>query len=127
MTIAFTCVLIATIMPLIWANIAKLPMMKAKNYDNKAPRLQMESLQGAAQRANWAQQNAFEALPGFAAAVIIAALAQAPQTTVDILAVVFIVCRLAFGIFYIKNWDIARSSAWVIAFFAMLGIYISAF
>lgn len=127
MTIAFTCVLIATIMPLIWANVAKFPMMKAKNYDNKAPRLQMAELEGAALRANWAQQNAFEALPGFAAAVIIAALAQAPQSTVDSLAVVFTLFRFGFGICYIKNWDIARSTSWVIAFFAMIGIYIAAY
>lgn len=74
MTTAYWCVLAATILPLLWVVIAK---AGAQDCDNAAPRAFLEKQVGVRQRATWAQQNAFEALPGFAAGTIIAHLAGA--------------------------------------------------
>lgn len=74
MTLAYTCVLIAIIMPLVWAMYCKTPHFKANDYDNNSPRPMLDKLEGRYQRANWAQQNSYESLPPFLAAVIIAHL-----------------------------------------------------
>src|SRR5690606_20556103 len=91
MSIAYGCVLIAIILPFIWAGVAKSQYMKSKNYDNHNPRLLLDQLQGPQQRANWAQQNAFEALPGFIGAVVIAQLAGVSVDLINSLAVIFII------------------------------------
>ena len=72
MTIAFICVLIAIILPQIWAALAKKPLIKEGSYDNNASRVQLAALQGPPQRAKWAEQNSYETLPAFIAAVLIA-------------------------------------------------------
>jgi len=107
--------------------VAKNGLFKSGQYDNSSPRIQMEALSGAAQRANWAQQNAYEALPGFIAGVIIASLGNADQLTIDILAVVHVVARIVYGVLYIKDLATARSMSWAVAFFAMIGLFIAAF
>ena len=126
MTIAFGCVLIAIILPYIWAGFAKTPFMKSKNYDNNNPRILLEKLDGQYQRANWAQQNAFESLPGFIAAVIIAHIAGVAQNTIDILAVIFILARIAHGICYIKDAATARSTVWSIGLLCVIGLFVAA-
>ena len=127
MTIAYFCVLIAVVLPLVWAGAAKKGLVKSRQYDNNAPRLQLENLDGAAQRANWAQQNAYEALPGFIAAVIIAHLANAEQITIDSLAVVHVLARALHGICYIKDLATARSAVWTLGFVATIGLFVAAF
>lgn len=127
MTIAFTCVLIAIILPQIWAVIAKKNLIKSGVYDNNASRPQLAALEGVAQRAKWAEQNTYETLPAFIAAVIIAYLAGASQVAIDILAVVHVVARLLFGICYLKDWASARSLIWVVGFLAIIGLFVAAF
>ena len=100
MTLAYTCVLIAIIMPLVWAMYCKTPHFKANDYDNNSPRPMLDKLEGRYQRANWAQQNSFEILPGYVAAVIVAHWAGANQTILDGLAVTFIISRVLFAICY---------------------------
>jgi uncharacterized MAPEG superfamily protein len=127
MTIAFICVLIAIILPQIWAAVAKSQLVKSKQYDNSASRLQLENLTGPQQRAKWAEQNSYEALPGFIAAVIIAHLAGAEQATMDMLAVVHVVARLAYGVCYIRDLPSLRSLVWVVGFGAMVGLFVAGF
>ena len=74
MTFAYWSVLLAALLPLIWAGIAK---TGADGYDNHKPRVFLEKLRGRSQRANWAQTNAYEAFPPYAAAVIIASAVSA--------------------------------------------------
>ncbi|MAT52612.1 MAG: hypothetical protein CMK32_15645 [Porticoccaceae bacterium] len=126
MTPAYTCVLIAVILPFIWAAIAKRPFFKAQNYDNNAPRQLLETLEGAYKRANWAQQNAFEALPGFIGGVVIAQLAGVAPAMINTLAVIFIVARIAHGILYIKDMATARSLAWTVGIICVIGLYVAA-
>lgn len=127
MTIAFICVLMAIILPQIWAALAKKPLIKDGTYDNNASRPQLAALQGPSQRAKWAEQNSYETLPAFIAAVIIAHLAGASQGIVDLLAVVYVITRLLYGICYIKDWATPRSLVWMVSFLAIIGLFVAAF
>jgi len=123
MTIAYWCVVLIAFLPVIWAGVAK---FGAPQYDNESPRDSLESLTGWARRANWAQLNSYEAFPSFAAGVIIAHLTATEQSTIDIIAVVFLVCRIAHGVVYIANLPTIRSLVWSTGFLATVGLYIAA-
>jgi uncharacterized MAPEG superfamily protein len=124
MTIAYWCVLAAIFMPIVWAGVAK---TGAKGYDNARPREFLAKLEGRAARANYAQANSYEAFPPFAAGVVIAHVTGgADQSTIDALAVVFIVARIAYGICYIADKSTLRSLVWLVGFGATVGLYFAA-
>lgn len=120
MTIAYSCVFTAFILPYLWIIVAK---VKAPGMNNKAPRAALAKLEGWKQRANWAHQNAFEAFAPFAVAVIIAQQLQVEQWTIDKLALIFITCRILHGIFYIANWSTLRSLVWFIGFGCVIALF----
>ncbi|MBL8224437.1 MAG: MAPEG family protein [Chromatiales bacterium] len=124
MTIAYWCVLVAIFLPIVWAGVAK---TGAKGYDNARPREFLAKLEGRAARANYAQANSYEAFPPFAAGVVIAHVTGgAAQSTIDLLAVVFIVARIAYGLCYIADRSTARSLVWLVGFGATVGLYFAA-
>ena len=113
------CVLVAALMPIICAGIAKggtfsKPASEG-GYDNNAPREWLSRQQGWRQRANWAQSNCFEALPFFIGAVLIAQQAGASQVRVDVLAVSFILLRCAYIACYLADKPLTRSVVFVAA------------
>jgi uncharacterized MAPEG superfamily protein len=81
-------------------------------------------LEGMPKRANWAQQNAYEAFPPFAAAVIVAHLTGSAQATVDMLAGVFIVVRILHGVFYITDKATLRTLAWLVGFGISVALFL---
>ena len=119
MTIAYWCVLIAIIMPYVWVGISK----RRRSYDNATPRKGVNELPGSKQRAYWAHENAIEAFAPFAAAVIIAQVRNAPQDTIDVLAIVFTVARVAYGLTYILDRSTLRSLVWFIGFGAVVALF----
>lgn len=123
MVIAYCCVLIAVILPLIFAGYAK---FSTKGYDNSQPREFLEKLQGKAKRAHYAQLNSFEAFAPFAAAVIIAHLAGVNPSRIVILAVLFVVFRILYGVCYIADKSSLRSTFWFGGFFCVVTLFISA-
>jgi uncharacterized MAPEG superfamily protein len=123
MAVAYSCLLIAAFMPLIFAAYAK---FSSKGYDNSAPREFLEKLRGKSKRAHYAQLNSFEAFPVFAAAVIVAHLAGVMQSRITVLAVLFVVFRVLYGICYIADKHSLRSTVWFCAFFCVVGLFISA-
>jgi uncharacterized MAPEG superfamily protein len=126
MTIAFLCVFIASFLPIFWAGYAKMSSGFSMK-DNASPRTFMESLKGKAQRANWAQANAWEAFAPFAAAVIIANICQANPQRIDLYAGTFIIARILHGIFYIADLARMRSVVWMIGIAATIGLYYLAY
>ena len=74
-----------------------------------------------------AQANTFEALPFFFAAVVIAHQLQAAQTRLDILALMFIVLRMAYIMMYVANWASARSLVWALALLVNVAILFAGF
>ena len=122
MTIAFWCVLIAGCMPLVAVGIAKWD----KRYDNNAPRDWLARQEGAKKRAYAAHLNSFEAFPFFAAAVVIASIAQAPTSIIDGLAVLFIMARIIYIWCYITDKASMRSLVWMVGFGATVALFITA-
>jgi uncharacterized MAPEG superfamily protein len=123
MTIAFWCVLIAALMPYAFTGAAK---FSGGRYNNYKPREWLDKLEGWQKRAHWVQLNSFEAFPPFAAAVIIAQLAQAPQATIDGLAIAFIALRLLYGLCYIFNKATLRTLVWTAAFGCVVAMFVVA-
>ena len=130
-TIAYWCVLIAALLPIVCAGIAKSGMMRTApakgGYDNSDPRAWLARQTDWRGRANAAQANTFEAIPFFFAAVIIAHQLQASQFLLDILAVLFVALRILYIALYVGNRANARSIVWALAFFINIGILFSGF
>lgn len=122
MTVAYWCVLIAGVMPLIAIGIAK---AGGERYNNRHPRVWLDKQQGYRARAAAAELNSFEAFPFFAAAVIIAQLTNAPQGRLDILAVAFVLARIAYLVCYLADWHWARSLVWFAGYAACIAIFLS--
>nr|MBK7066366.1 MAPEG family protein [Deltaproteobacteria bacterium] len=109
MTTAYWCVLIAGLLPYLAATVAKAGV----KFDNNNPRDWLAKQEGWRRRANAAQSNGFEALPFFAAAVIVAHLAHAPQGRIDTLALGFIAARVAHFAAYLADVAPLRSLVWM--------------
>jgi uncharacterized MAPEG superfamily protein len=118
-TVAYACVLVAALLPIICAGIAKWGLMgkprREGGYDNHNPRVWLSRQTDWRARANAAQANSFEALPFFIGAVIIAHQMQATQMRVDILAFLFIFTRIIYIFMYVADLATWRSVAWTVA------------
>lgn len=118
MTTAELCILIACLLPIVCAWIAKQKGFgkprREGGFDNHYPRQWLANLQGLPARAHAAQMNSFEALPLFIAGVLVAERMQAAQGTIDALAVAFIAARLAYIGAYLADRANLRSLLWVL-------------
>ena len=125
-TLAYWCVLVAALLPIACAGIAKSGMFgksrEQGGYDNANPRVWLSRQTDWRARANAAQANRFEALPLFLGAVIIAHQLGAHQGRLDILAFLFVVLRMVYIMMYIADMAALRSVIWALAFAANLGI-----
>ena len=129
MTIAFWCVLAAILLPYICFGIARnrgRGLQGERLRDNRNPREFPNLIEGLAKRAWDAQLNSFESLPGFAAAVMIAHLAQAPQGQIDVLALAWVLLRLAYVTFYLTDRSTLRSSVQFASLACVLGLFVVA-
>jgi uncharacterized MAPEG superfamily protein len=130
-TIAHWCVLAMALLPVVCAGIAKSGMMRippeAGGYDNADPRSWLQRQTTWRARATNAQANTFEALPFFFAAVIIAHQLQASQGYVDLLAMAFVVFRLAYVAAYVADKANLRSIVWALALLANVALLFAGF
>jgi len=110
MTIAYWCVLFMGLLPYVATGIAKKGF---EGYDNGMPRQWLSKQIGFRARANAAQANLFESLPFFFAAVVIASMCNVPQNRIDLLAIGFVLARIAYLFCYVANWPTARSFVWL--------------
>jgi len=125
-TIAYWCVLLAAVLPYVCATLAKSggfgkPRSQG-GYDNADPRGWLARQTDWHARANAAQANSFEALPFFIGAVIIAHQLGARQTTLDILAVLFVTLRIIYIAMYVAGLPAVRSAVWTAALAANVAI-----
>jgi uncharacterized MAPEG superfamily protein len=128
MTVASFCLLVACVLPIVCAGIAKsgtfsTPRSKG-GYDNSDPRAWLARQTGRRARANAAQANSFEALPLFIAAVLVAQQTGAAQGLVDALAVVFVLLRVAYIALYVGDRAALRSVVWIAAFGVCVAIFL---
>ncbi len=126
-TVAYWCVFVAALLPLLCAVIAKRGGVGKRRseggYDNHDPRAWLARQSGAAARANAAQANSFEALPFFIGAVVIAHQLGAGQTALDLLALLYVMLRLFYIMMYVSDMPMARSLVWGAAFLVNIGIF----
>lgn len=119
-TLAYWCVLVAALLPMVCAMLAKRGAFRGA--DNHDPRAWLARQSGWRARANAAQGNSFEALPFFIGAVIIAHQLGAPQAPLDGLACAFIALRAAYIALYVGDRPTARSAVWGLAFLVNIAI-----
>ncbi len=120
---AVLTVLIAGLLPIICAGIAK---WGAKSYDNEQPREWMAQQDGYRARADAAQQNSFEAFPLFAAGVLLALMSEVDIEDVAQCGWIFIAMRLAYIYCYVTNRASGRSIFWALGLAAVLRLYVLA-
>ena len=125
-TVAYWCVLLAALLPLACAWLAKWPLAgkprREGGFDNGDPRGWLARQTGWQARANAAQHNSFEALPFFIGAVIIAHQLGAVQAWVDILALLFVTLRVIYIAMYVAGLPTARSAFWAAALLVNIAI-----
>ncbi len=125
-TIAYWCVLVAALLPIVCAGIAKSGMFgksrRDGGYDNHDPRSWLARQTDWRARANAAQANSFEAFPFFIGAVIIAHQLGAHQGRLDILAFAFVVLRMLYIMMYVADMATVRSAMWSLALAANIAI-----
>ncbi len=107
-------ILIACLLPYIFAVIAKMAG-GFRAQDNQNPREFLSKTTGLAARANAVQQNSFEGLPLFIAAILIAEYMVLPQQITMIFGIAYIVLRVVYGLCYLANWATLRSIVWFMA------------
>jgi uncharacterized MAPEG superfamily protein len=120
MNLAIASVLVAGLMPIVCAGIAK---AGKKSYDNHNPREWLAQQTGYRARANAAQANCFEAFPFFAASVLFAMHAQVDASRIDLYAAVFVIARVAYVACYLKDKDKLRSLAWLLGILSTVGLF----
>lgn len=124
MTTAYWMILVAGLLPY-WPTVAS---KWRRDYNNAAPRAGVDKLAPRNQRAYWAQLNAFEAFPLFAAAVIVAHLSvsRADQAWINGLAVAFVGFRVLYTLAYIYDKPALRSLLWAGGLLCVIGLFVSA-
>ncbi|MEY4001221.1 MAG: hypothetical protein RI968_339 [Pseudomonadota bacterium] len=113
MTIAFWCLLVVAVLPIVCAGIAK---AGGEAYDNHNPREWLDRQEGFRKRATAAQQNSWEAFGFFTAAVFVAHASGGPSEAVDQMAMAFVVARALYILTYVAagpcsaRWSGLRAS-----------------
>jgi uncharacterized MAPEG superfamily protein len=123
MVISYACVLVAGLMPVFCAGIAK---AGAKGYDNHNPRAWLAQQSGFRARANAAQANSLEAFPFFAVGLVLALLTGVDPFVVDSLAVLFVAARVAYVACYLADKALFRSIFWAVGYFSVIAFYVLA-
>jgi len=120
MPLAYWCVLVAAILPLVIVIYAK----TGSDGDNHHPRDSVERLPPRNRRAYAAHLNAYENFPFFAAAVIVAKTQGASIATLNALAVIYIVLRILHAALYIADKASLRSLVFSLAWLINIAIFV---
>ena len=119
MTVAFWAILVSCFIPIVCTGLAK----SSGDFDNANPRSWLDRQTGWRRRADWAQRNHYEVFPPFAAAVLVASVAHAPQGWADALAVAFVLIRIGYSAAYILDRPSLRSLLWSLGLACVLGLF----
>ncbi|NNP72493.1 hypothetical protein A7P53_07925 [Acinetobacter defluvii] len=104
-------ILIACLLPYVFTIIAK-AAGGFKGRDNQNPREFLAKTTGLAARANAVQQNSFESLPLFIAAILMAEYMVVPQGFTMMMGTAYIVLRIIYGLCYLLNLATLRTIIW---------------
>lgn len=120
--VAYWILLAGALMPYPLVVVAK----ANRDYDNTDPRNPTAINTPLRQSAYGAHQNCLEALPLFAAAVLLAGLRHAPAQAVDILAGIWLAFRLVYAACYLTRRGTLRSLSWAGATACSIAIFVMA-
>ena len=120
---AVLTVLIAGLLPIVCAGIAK---WGVKDFDNRHPRQWLTTLEGRRARANAAQENSFEAFPVFAVGVALALFREADPLAVAQCGWFFVAMRVAYIYCYVSDRSSLRSLVWCLGLAAVIRLYVLA-
>lgn len=122
METAISCLFIAALLHFVSKIPVAIAMSKRGGYDNRQPRLQESSLTGFGHRALSAHENTIESFPLFAAGILIALFAQVEQSSIDMLAISFVIARLLYLLFYLLDINLLRSLVWFVGYLSSLAL-----
>lgn len=120
MPLSYWCVLVAALLPLVWAVYAR----SGGEGDNHHPREAFDKLPPVKRRAYAAHQNAYENFPFFAVAVLVATTQGARPATVTMLAVIYVGLRIIHGLLYIMDQATLRSLCYAAALLVNIAIFV---
>ncbi len=111
MTVLITCLFISLLAkgPVAYA------MAKFGGDNNYQPREQQSMITGFGDRALAAHQNAFESVTIFAPAALLALITNNTGTTITTLAVIHVIARVLYNIFYLFKISLLIAIVWAIA------------
>ncbi len=119
---AIWAMVVASLLPWAVSIVAKVSGgFKIRN--NAHPRDFFQHATGMAARANAAQQNSYETLPVFLAAVLVAMLFFVPQLIINTLAWLYVLTRVGYCAAYITNLATFRSILWVLSMACSLMLF----
>jgi uncharacterized MAPEG superfamily protein len=128
MTLALFTILLVALMPIVCAGIAKAGTFKTHpregGFDNRNPRDWLAKQEGYRKWANAAQQNSWEALPFFAAAVIVNHILGGGGIAANLLAIAFVLLRIAYIVLYLKGIQGTRTVVWTLAYACNVTIFL---
>ena len=123
MKISLWCLFYVGFLHILCAGISK----SKADYDNRNPRAWLAAQKGFRSRANSAQQNSWEAFLWFAVAILVSQSMNAiDNTTVEFLALAFVILRTSYIAAYVFNFAILRTIFWSAAFLANISIFVIA-
>lgn len=91
--------------------------------DNQHPREQYARLEGPGARAVAAQQNAWEALIIYSAALLAIVATNAEVRLLALVTTIILIARILHGFFYITNMDKLRTVSFLVAFFGCVYLF----
>ena len=119
---AILAMVVASLLPWAVSVVAKVTGgFRVKN--NAHPRDFLQNTTGMAARANAAQQNSYETLPVFLAAVLVSMLFFVPQSIVNVLAWLYVIIRVGYCTAYITNLSTFRSILWLLSMACSLMLF----
>ncbi len=117
-------VMVAGLLPIVCAGIAK---WGARDYDNHDPRAWLARQDQWRARANAAQHNSLEAFPFFAAAVLLALHSGADAAVVAPWGWAFAALRLVYIYCYVADRASLRSIVWLLGLAVVIRLFAMAF
>jgi uncharacterized MAPEG superfamily protein len=114
-------IIVASALPFILTGVVKSRGFSLR--DNREPRAWQARLEGWQQRGHWAAQNAFETLPIFIAAVLLAALAAPTSPVAPVAAWAYVGCRVAYSVAYLAGLASLRSLVWIASMAAVVALF----